>query len=846
MDYFSELLDSYSRLKKRTFKLTYINEAEEKKPEEDPALGSQDESDSGLAAAENFLKTNLTSILAATSQSKFEQPTGGTTKEGEPISIVMWQAKDKNAGTAENPMGVDFIKASQGYTQFGSVADIKGVILGSFKAKKSFSKFISLFVPKGEKKDSTDADKALTSDERLRQQEAEMAAAAEQERIDTLFKLGGAFMLMGRDSEEIKSVVKNLQKSSAAIRDFCSSYPDAKENQGAIKNICRSPGAYIGGISKFGFEYKLAKGKTISYDPDTGEQLGAQPISSALLLEITDSHAALTNFLTCDKDSPPAGVNSCNCAGMSNRVGFLNEKLVLFGSETTQGVVFKPNSMQELAASMMFQKCGSDQGSYTNIVASTLATNTINTIKGTFNELILQAGVGFLSAKTPEEKHTAFSNLAYEINKKRSNLLAYAKIQEQKSDIALGLDEAFDTETLLEQAGIASDPKSLQTWFLQELKYQWDFLKLVDADGVLSTGKEVLTGDRADTKLLYKDENKLREVAKFFGIDFKNKSLEKDPESGMFVLGVGQKRQHNILDGIKQGEINSIRRQKILMSENASAQDKNLKGGFFSTIRKMQFPSSSSTRFNSTLKFYEDIENTIEKNTEKLTKSTTYSNNGSTKLLTPSKIISNLTGIVKESLSFSQLQGTPLGKAMFNLDGSELDFSDPIIQKRLAEVVQRTARFKMYNDALKGDDPDKKQAARDALIRASLISGANDTPIVQLVTIDAGKSFAVNHNEAFEAVCKANNDNPESLEVKISGFTVTFTTPEGISYSYSQERSEGSDGAPVTRSLTKMKQETLRKLTKIKSKSGATNESTLHKYLEGQKKLLEVLLNQTK
>ena len=33
MDYFSELLESYTKLKKRTFKLTYINEAEEKKEE---------------------------------------------------------------------------------------------------------------------------------------------------------------------------------------------------------------------------------------------------------------------------------------------------------------------------------------------------------------------------------------------------------------------------------------------------------------------------------------------------------------------------------------------------------------------------------------------------------------------------------------------------------------------------------------------------------------------------------------------------------------------------------------------------------------------------------------------
>ena len=34
MDYFSELLESYSKLKKRTFKLTYITEADEKKGED--------------------------------------------------------------------------------------------------------------------------------------------------------------------------------------------------------------------------------------------------------------------------------------------------------------------------------------------------------------------------------------------------------------------------------------------------------------------------------------------------------------------------------------------------------------------------------------------------------------------------------------------------------------------------------------------------------------------------------------------------------------------------------------------------------------------------------------------
>ena len=75
MDYFSELLESYNKLKKRTFKLTYITEGQG--DEVDANFGA------GEAAAKAAIAANLVKIQAADSSNP-------AIVQGAGVEIEMW------------------------------------------------------------------------------------------------------------------------------------------------------------------------------------------------------------------------------------------------------------------------------------------------------------------------------------------------------------------------------------------------------------------------------------------------------------------------------------------------------------------------------------------------------------------------------------------------------------------------------------------------------------------------------------------------------------------------------------------------------------------------------------
>ena len=254
---------------------------------------------------------------------------------------------------------------------------------------------------------------------------------------------------------------------------------------------------------------------------------------------------------------------------------------------------------------------------------------------------------------------------------------------------------------------------------------------------------------------------------------------------------------------------------------------------------------SMDDRQEAATNFYNDVENKIAETTAPLTETSTYTSDGKTKIQAPKGVVGGILGIVKSALSFDQLKGTALGRALFKDNGSPEDFSVAENQQRLSEVVQRDARFKMYSDDINGDDPVQAQAAKDALVRAMLISGANTDEMTQLITDDAGQSYNVPHKAPLQAICDANN-NPEPpsgpLEVTIKGHSVTMTAPNGTSVTYSQERAWAGDQV-MTRSQTKISREAIEEYNTLKEPE---NSSTLHKYLEGQMKLLEAQINQAK
>jgi len=916
MDYFSELLESYTKLKKRTFKLTYINEEDEVK-EPDGAQTPE-----GNQAAEAAAQDAIANAPEQASDDSSAGAGGDVTLVNGEISnslkIYVGVGKAKGTKTAQESESYGTVKVwglpSNGRPSWRSVQAgpnaTESVKKNSVDARKLFVKALG-----SDNTEMTSADEKVQSD-------AEMEQEAEQARLDGITAMqgqhGGTLELLGHDGDEIKGVVAALDRSAASVKKMCDSHPEAVKKDPQMQKLCDSPGTYIGGMGAAAFERKLANmqgvrtgdrgffeqeseinrhgqgfgagldGETVrgesgpetkqegTFDPkanrrDDDPALLDKP-SAELVEEIAESHAALTDFLNCSPEAKgnaaaALGPNpdSCNCAGMQFRVGKVDDKMLFFGQDTREGMAIAPNALQNLAFTMMKDKCGTTDDAYTQVYAKAVNGKAINAIKGTMNELIMLIGVQLNKAENTEDtlKIMRESGIIEQIEKRRRLLKEYAATQAVEEDVALDFDANFEESVLLEQAGIASDPVQMQNWFLTELRYQRAFIKAVDADGARKAGKEGGTGNRADTELLYTNdkEGKARLERACAQLDIPVPKDDIDDESGMLKLGVGQKRL--ISTGkVKQGEIGKISRQRAIMSGEVDAADSDFDPRFYAKMQKMQYggdKANGSDREEKALAFYDEVENKIEADTSGLTETSTYTNsNGDTKIQTPASVIEGLVDIVRAALPFSEISKQskgPLADAMFDEKGKARDFTTNTNQRRLREVASRDARFYMYSEAINGDDPKKAQAAKDALVKSALISGANATPLTQVITDNTGATASINHNGPLQSICDANNADPSTLEVNISGHTVTLTTPgppkTKVTYGQTRESTgpKGSDERQAeTRSETSIDAETVQAFNRVDSLTPATSDeagiedSTIEKFLKGQMKLLETLL----
>jgi len=803
MDYFSELLESYDKLKKRTFKLTYLTEAKDKKKKKE----EKPEPKTDAATMQKAQQVADAAINDAPSIASQEITTNGLKVNnvlGEPTGLTIY--RNINNGS----VGV------QGLGPHGGILSIDRFDTQTKTVQRvpdAYNKFVEKLA--GESELTNTSKTSLEQDQEQQEQEKLLAQQAEMERLAKLEHLGGAFELAGRNPEDLKVILTHLVRSEKSLIDFCSNL-DPKNMEGSLKNLCGRPAAYLGGASKSGLEYKLSKGQAITVDPETGKQTGVGPLEIGLLQAVTESHAALTNFLTGEGD----------CETITSKVGFYKDRLVLFGDSSTEGVTIKPNALQFAAIDRLNQDC--DDPDLTEVISDTLSPNEINAVKGTFNELILQTGIRLLASTNNKERKAAFREIAEEIGRKRQFLTSYAATQETKDDVALGLDESFDNDILLEQAGIAQDNIALRDWFLNELSMQLSFVRSVQADGVIPAGRDVITGDRTDTLLTYNDEARAQAAANLIG------SSAQPQEDGSWSVGMGQKRLQEI-HKVKIGEINTTSRMIDIFSEKVT-QDKNLAPGFLNTIQSMQFGDDTS-RLEAAKEFMGGVEDKVEKATASLSDYATYLDaDGKIKSVKPEARLKTVADSIKGLLSFDDLSKSALGKALFKGSGDYRDYGDTSTQQRTQEVVRREARFKSLKDEIDIGN----QAAQDSLVRMALICGANVTSMSQLITEDSGESYVISHNAALEAVAQANSAG--TLVVNIKGTTAILTTPDGISISFSQEGQWGA-GKRLTRSLTKIDKATVEKLN---LQINTQEESTLYKFLEGQMKLLENILNQSK
>lgn len=808
MDYFLELLESYNKLKKRKFKLTYINEEDTKKK---PAAKEEEEEPIDPAvkkAAESLANKAISSAKPLPNSTDADTQLEFITKvDGTPSTLKIF------LNQAQNNVTVLGLGAQGGPMNVAK----KGTIV-----PKAFEALVKRL---GDDEKLGGAQQAVVDSEAA---EAEAAAEAELERLMTLEKLGGALELAGRDPKDLKPILASLNRTAKAMKHFCDNL-DPNNTEGSLKNMCGRPAAYLAGASKSGFEYKLSKGVSLpstlerklvgatalSIDPLTGKRIGMVPLEIGLISEVVESHADLSDFLTGEGD----------CDTIKDKVGFFKDSVVLFGSNPTEGVAFKPNALQKISMEKVKQEC--KDVDLTEVISDEFKHGEINAVKGTFNELTLQLTVKLMTAKTQDERKKSFKEIAKRIEEKRQLLSSYAASVTLGDDIALDIGSFFDKEILLEQAGISKSSIALKDWFLKEVSMQLGFVKMMEADDVIPVGKEVITGAREDTLLLYSDEKKAKAAAAKIG------SSAAKGESG-WTVGVGQKRITKLHE-VKLGEINSTSRMMDILTGTVKT-DRNLAAGFEKRIDDMQFAGDEG-RLQQSKDWMSRLEKKISKATESLATYSTYlDNTGKIKSIKPEERIKTIAASTKNILSFDELKKSQLGKALFGNKGDYRDYKDVSTQLRTQEVVQREARFKNIKDGIELGD----QAAEDSLVRMALICGANAAPMGQFVVENSGDSYFFSHNEALEEVAKANKN--RTLEVSINGTTATMTTANGISISFSQEGTWGG-GKRNTRSKTKLSKATVEKLNRQTEKQ---EENTLYKFLRGQMELLESILSQSK
>ena len=412
-----------------------------------------------------------------------------------------------------------------------------------------------------------------------------------------------------------------------------------------------------------------------------------------------------------------------DCDTISQKVGFYKNIMVIFGSDTSEGITITPNDLQNDAVKKIQDTCG-ENTNLTEVAEDNLNTNAINAIKGTFNELVMQLGVRLLAAKDEVSRKEAFKEIAEEINKRREFLTQYAESLGVEDDVALGLDETFEREVLTEQAGIAQSNTALKNWFLKELSFQMSFIKAAGADSVEPAGREIKTGGREDTNLIYNDQARAEAAAKKFG----SRVIKRD--DGTYSVGIGQKRIQK-LKKVKLGEINSTKRMMEILTGEAK-NDNNIEPGFQKRISTMQF-GGDQAREDAAVSYMKNLEAKIEIMVKPLTQYTTYiDSKGKIRSESPEARLKGIASTLKGLIGYNALKESALGKALFSGDKGYQDFSDISTQQRAAELVAREARFKEMKKAIESGD----QAAQDAAVKMALICGANANDMAQVFTDD--------------------------------------------------------------------------------------------------------------
>ena len=878
MDYFSELLESYTKLKKRTFKLTYLNEAEEKKEgKEEPTTDAattakaQKAADAAIADA-----PQISSDKIAAEGLKVKNVVG------EPTNMIIY--KNVNTGA----VGV------QGLGPQGGILSIDKNVGTSTQPKlernqEAYDEFV--------KKLSSESDLSQTATDSLNQDEAdaqtaeEIAAEQEALRQERLTKVGS---LIDADPERFPnaSEIKSLEVDSVSqIDDLCT--------KGAIpEHICKGEDntlQYIGGSAAKSLESKLVNGT--GFIANTDGVLAREQISSDMIQDVFSVNLDLLKEM---------GRSKPDCEYIGKRMGLIGAgKVAIFTNpereegESAKGVVVSRGGLHD-AMLDKFSACQGPKGIKPHKFEG--ASADINEIKGRFNELFMgtmcrvySTARSFIGQNlTPKQKQAQLAPILDElrahVKQQQAELGAFAG-QTPLNEQGVVLDSYPLMEEVDRQINVYSNPEEIRNVMQQMLIQLGTLVKQVEADDIIPAGTAQTLGGKVDNYFLYVGKDaveRARSKAKYLNLKPEDaldttpaklmadasgsptkqeaiaKALERqdpplspdDNTTPIATLNVGNKM--SVGGTIKFGDIRLSRAVDIVMGNpitgsspppDEAAYYKKLHGSL----------GMSPGEVSATRTYMTPIQAQVQR-CSLLSQAATYdAEDGTVQLTVPAQAAGAAGTVSVESFQYGQ-KGSAFynacTKKVPNPHGSEpktvvevADFQDPKVQAKMSESLQRDYLSKQLNDDLNGNDPVAVSGAIDSLCMMAGATIMEMSELSQIVTEEGedAEPLVLNQNDILRGLGEARAAGllkPPNIE--INGGTTTFkfkVNGEMISYNINMERQKGS--AAVSGKIKKAEAEKAgKRVRRLRGKKKKENQDTMYEYLSGQINLLEELIRQ--
>jgi len=850
MDYFSDLMESYEKLKKRTFKLTYISEAEKpQKVKPDNGKSSQEDVD---AASQKDAEAKAQEVIAAGAVQKHDP--SKQVKGGEPYAYL--GVKTNKINLVGGPIGAGWPKP---------IADSGG---NPDVSSEAWTMLVNWFKDGGAEELSREQIEA-------EEEAARYDALARPEKIflEQINKATGeAVYNIDKDNDNnIKGAIEAIEDTYDDLKDFCLAITTKPKPR-----YCESPGRYLTGQSAAAFGYKLANGKAIGPD---GEQ---EHIHPGLVVTAARHHRDFMKFLTGEGD----------CDTISKKVGTYDGKLFLFGDNQETGVVINTkNALQRDALEALKKTCKEAYKEKALTGPASKGGQNLNTIRATVDEKCMIAAVKLAEAGTdPVKRDAAMKDIAAYIREKGQKLIEYAKGKVTEEDAYKTFELDSEEQILMEQAEMASTDggKPLVRYTMMTIARHMAFAKAMGADSAGDLSKGGGSGGRSDTVLYYSNtpDGKARAdaAAELLGLEPALAITKSDDPNYGWELGVGQKDKMDKLGDAKIGEYNTnARRRASIRGELGpkAAEDKKFQEGFTEWADELQFgditQGAGKERWDAFLEFEEELEAEVASLESTINDGKTYTVDGKIKSVQPDQACAELETIVKDKLSYDQAVDTELGKTFLQ----DVNFKNAADRGRAAELIGRQARLRKVQKALAdASDPKTQQAARDWVIRNAIMTGGNYRDIVTDITShDDNKSLVFRHNEIFHKMTEANN---ADIAARAEGKTIEDTviispvgsdllklqiSVGGISCKLGFEGTwSGSEANPKTgkpdtrkretRTVCDVDLESMKRMGTIfeglpeKGLKDDTEEGlkddTMYQYMVGQMRLLETLINQSK